>query len=148
MYKNKEINFSKYKNSNKFDLPKDEFIKEKVISINKNKDTIKKQQMINILSAHDYNKVTNSLTKKNLWSDSVNLVGFNKSYDKLSGVNIGIFNSETAKVDMIKTDIDDFIDMYTKVTSKQMDLHPDKVKDYKKTFVDLLKYISKNRLKD
>lgn len=123
---------------------KDEFVKSKFAD----STILKQNKMVDILSRHDYNNISKSLQKEDYWSDSVNFVAFNKKNNKIEKASFGVLNNKTSKVEVFEKNIDDFIDMYTRVTSNQMDLHPDKQFVYRNTFKDLLTYIAKNRLRE
>lgn len=132
----------KYINTN---IQKDQFIKHKYIDKDK---LFKQNKLVEILSRHDYDKISKSLEKDDYWTDSVNYVAFNKMNNKIDDVTIGLFNQKTAETDIMSIKLDDFIKLYTKMTSNQMDLHPKQEQTYKNQFKDLMTYIAKNRKRE
>ncbi|GEM_PF-4365085 len=143
MYNPKD--FKNYMPRIKYEVPKDNFVRSKFMDESK---ILKQNKMIDILSRHDYNNVSDSLIKENYWSDSANFVAFNKENKKINSASLGLFNSKNDNSDITILKVDDFIKLYTKVTANQMDLHPDKQIAYRNKFKDLLTYIAKNRSRE
>lgn len=104
------------------------------------------EAMTEELFLKDYTKLISGLQKEYGWNNSVEFATFNKNEnDKLLNISIGIFNLKKGNNDLTVMSINDFIEVMTNVTAKQINFHPEKESEYKKMYLDLLDYINKNK---
>lgn len=95
-----------------------------------------------ILSRADFKEFSEELINNQYWSNSCDFVSLNIKDKTIENVSIGIFHPEEAKTHKYKLSVPEFISMYTQIAANNMEHSPKNEKEYKKCFVNFIKYIN------
>ena len=111
------------------------------------KPNMKNNDAVQLLLNKNLKELSTGLISEEYWTDSLSFVGFNTSGDKISSVSVGQNEIGNLEGNVKIISIDDFIDVYTHITANQIQNNPEYEKEYKKYFVNLMTYISQNRIR-
>ena len=111
-----------------------------------------KEYVLYHLKKKNFTNLVNGLVKDDYWTNCSDFVEFDKTDDKISGVTIGlkydIEDGEDADKEFIELDLKTFKAVLTDLAAYNIVNNPDKENDYKKMFINILKYMDKNKVKD
>jgi len=98
-----------------------------------------------VLSRANFTNLSKDLIEKRYWSDSVNSVSFNKHNNYIKEVGLGIHNPIKAGLDKHKISIQNFSKMYADIAAMNIDKRPAEKEATENIYMDLIRYLDKNR---
>lgn len=98
-----------------------------------------------VLSRTDFKNLSKDLLEKRYWSDSVNSVSFNPHDNLIEYVGLGIHNPIKAGLDKHKMSIQAFSKMYADIAAMNIDKKPVEKDATEISYLNLIRYINKNR---
>ncbi len=94
----------------------------------------------------DYDDMVSKLLESKLYGSAYRFVDFSLNEEKkIYRINIGLFNRDLGEIEETSIEPDIFIDIFTNITARQIELHPENEKHYKECYLKLLKFIEKNK---